>query len=287
MVKKKKAKKLAMKPIKISQDPKKIARSLKLTSEREMAQDFAQKVYQKMGKVIKSVILFGSAAKGTSKAKSDIDVVILVDDATVQWDQELIAWYREELGKILVKNPYAKPIHVSTVRITTWWSEMMRGEPVVVNIIRWGLPLIDFGGFFAPLKSLLAQGKIKSTPEMIYITLGRSPIHMVRCKTNLISALESLYWAFIDSSHAALIAAKVSPPSPEHIPAMLKEHLVEPGFLKKRYIEWYRDIYTEMHKVLHGEVTDVDGEQIQEWRERADEYIREMALAIKQITGRI
>lgn len=283
---KKKAKIKSIK-VKVSERAKKVAKSLKLTKDREIAYDFAHKVYQKIGKLVKSIVLFGSAAKGISAPRSDIDIVILIDDATVQWDDELIAWYRGELGKIIRENPYIKPLHINTVRITTWWSEMMRGEPVVINIIRWGEPLIDFGGFFAPLKSLLAQGKIRATPEMIYITLGRSPAHLVRCKASMINAFEAIYWAFIDASHAALISAKVSPPSPEHIPAMMRDHLVEKGFLKRRYVDWYREIYSLMHKILHGEVSDVNGEEIQMWRERADEYLRQMALAVKKITGRI
>ncbi len=267
-------------------EQKKIAKTLELTKDTEIAYDFAEKVYQKIGTPIKSIILFGSAAKGISKPKSDIDLIIVIDDASIQWDDELIAWYREELGKIIKSNPYVKPLHVNTVRLTTWWDEMMRGEPVVTNIIRWGVPLIDFGGFLAPLKALLAQGRIKSTPEMIYITLGRSPSHMARCKVNMISGLEALYWAFVDSSHAAIIAAKASPPSPEHIPQVLKSHLVDKKLLNSKYVDWYREIYLQTHKVLRGEITDVDGKELQLWRDRADEYIREMAIAIKKITGK-
>ena len=259
--------------------------TLKLAKDSDIASDFANKVYKRIGKVIKSIILFGSAAKGISAPKSDIDIVIIIDDAAIQWDTELIAWYREELGKIISNNPYIRPLHINTVRLTTWWSEMIRGEPVVLNIIRWGVPLIDFGGFFNPLKALLIQGKLKGTPEMIYITLGRAPAHMARAKASLLNALEALYWAFVDSSHSALIAAKQSPPSPEHIPALLRESLVEKGHLKQKYLDWYRDIYTLTHKILRGELTDIQGNEIQLCRDRADEYIREMAIVTKKLTG--
>jgi len=259
--------------------------TLRLSNDQDIAIDFANKAYQKIGKPIKSIILFGSAAKGIAAPKSDIDIVILIDDAQITWDDELIAWYREELGKIINSNPYIKPLHINTVRLTTWWTEMIRGEPVVLNIIRAGIPLIDFGGFFAPLKYLLAQGKIKSTPEMIYITLGRSPAHMLRAKMSMMNSLESVYWAFVDSSHAALIAAKQYPPSPEHISSAMKEFLVDKKVLNNKYAEWYKEIYSLTHKTLRGEVTDVNGKDIQLWRERADEYIREMAMAVKKLTG--
>lgn len=280
-----KSKKSKVGRIRITQKDKEMAKSLKLTQDTEIAYDFAEKVYQKIGQPIKAIVLFGSAAKGIPHPKSDIDIVIIIDDATIQWDDELIAWYRESLGKIIKNNPYVKPLHVNTVRLTTWWSEMMRGEPVVVNIIRWGLPLIDFGGFFSPLKALLAQGRIKTSPEMIYVTLGRAPSHLAKCKMAMMTSFEALYWSFVDSSHAALIAANVPPPSPEHIPAMLKQHLVERGLLAKRYVDWYADIYGLSHKIMRQEINDIDGKDIQLWRERADEYIREMAIAVKRLVG--
>jgi len=266
-------------------EKEKLTKTLKLTQDREIAYDFAEKAYQKIGKVIKSIVLFGSAAKRSATERSDIDIVIIIDDATILWDQELIAWYREELGKIIQANPYVKSLHVNTVRLTTWWNEMMRGEPVVTNIIRWGDPLIDFGGFFAPLKALLAQGRIKSTPEMIFITLGRGPAHMLKAKASMLSAMESLYWTFVDASHAALIAAKQSPPSPEHIADIMDEFLVKKRLLDKKYVEWYHGIYVMTHKILHQEVTDIKGSDLDLWRTRADEYLRTMAIVVKKLTG--
>ena len=268
----------------VSEKLKQEAPTLNIVKEQDIAMDFAKKAYQKLGQVIKSIVLFGSAAKEISVQKSDIDIMIIVDDASIQWDEELHSWYREELGKLVKQNPYTKPLHVNTVKLTTWWAEMMRGEPVVLNVIRWGIPLIDFGGFFSPLKSLLLQGKLKGTPEMIYITLGRAPSHLLRAKISLVNSLEALYWTFVDASHAALIAAKQSPPSPEHIPASLRESLVDKGLLKGRYLDWYKGIYILTHRLMRGEITDVRGEEIQLWRERADEYIREMAIVVKKLT---
>lgn len=251
--------------------------TVELTEERDIAMDFAAKVYEKFTKVVKSIILFGSAAKGTSSQKSDVDIVILIDDATIQWDQELIAWYREELGKIVQANPYQKSIHINTVRLSTWWNEMIRGEPLIINIIRWGDSLIDFGGFFNPLKVLLARGLIKGTPEAVFITLGRTPGHLLRSRSNMLGAVEGLYWAFVDASHAALMASKISPPSPEHIPELLKSEFVRKKMIQPHYVDWYVEIYTLMHKVLRSQTTDIKGTEVDKWRERADLFVREMA----------
>ena len=54
-----------------------------LETDQEIAYDFAIKAYKKFQNVIKSIALFGSAAKQTATKKSDIDIIIIVHDCTV------------------------------------------------------------------------------------------------------------------------------------------------------------------------------------------------------------
>lgn len=276
----------APKITKISKKREKQFPSLKLRDEHDIAYDFAVKAYEKFGKILKSIILFGSTVKGRLRKGSDIDIIIILDDCTIQWDAELIAWYREELGKIIRANPYRKPLHINSVRLSTWWEEMIRGEPVIINIIRYGQPLIDFGGFFTPLKVLLARGKIKSTPESIYIILQRAPLHLARTKASLLNSIEGLYWAMVDASHAALIAAKRVPPSPEHIPQMLEQTFVETNKLNAKYIAWYKNMYKLAHDILHGSISDVPGKEVDEWQDKTDLFIREMTKIIDKIISK-
>ena len=267
----------------VSKLKKKDFPTLKLKSERDIAMDFSAKVYKKFDKIVKAVVLFGSSVKNTAVENSDIDIIIIVDDAVVQWDPELITWYREELGKIIMSNPYHKDLHINTVKLTTWWQDLMRGDPVVINIIRYGESLIDFGGFYNPLKVLLQQGKIRSTPEAIYTALQRAPMHLARSKANELGAVEGIYWCMVDSAHAVLIAAKLTPPSPEHIPALLTEQFVNKGLLNGKYVRWYRDLFSLHKKIVHGDITDIKGMELDEWQARADEFIRVMAVLIEKI----
>src|SRR3989344_954837 len=126
MARKKEAKKDSkiVKAVKKSDYP-----TLRLVDEKEIAMDFAKKIYLKFDKMIKSVVLFGN-----------------------------------------------------TVKLSTWWQDLINGDPVVINVIRYGETLLDMGGYFNPLKVLLQQGKIKSTPEAIYTLLQRAPQHMARSR---------------------------------------------------------------------------------------------------------
>ncbi len=259
------------------------APTLKIIKDKDISFDFATKLYKKFDKLIKSVVLFGSSAKNTATTKSDIDIIIILDDVSVKWDQELIVWYREELGKIMKNNPYQKEIHINTVKLSTWWEDLMKGDPVVINILRYGEEILDFGGFFTPLKYLLIQGKIKSTPEAIYNCLQRAPIHIARSKAAELNSIEGLYWAMVDSAHAALIAANISPPSPEHIPLNLKETFVDNKKLEIKYVAWYRDLLFLHKEISHGEIHDLKGVEIDMWQERTEEFLQKMAQLVKDI----
>lgn len=249
-------------------------------SERDIAVDFATKAHQKFDRLIKASVLFGSQAKKTAGAGSDIDIILIIDDAAVAWDLELIAWYREELGKLIKNCNYSKELHINTVKLTTWWNDLLEGDPVIINILRYGEVLIDSGGFFNPLKILLQQGRIKSTVESVYAALQRAPSHLLRSKASKLNAIEGIYWSMVDSSQAALITAGKLPPSPEHIPGLLQETFVITGMCKPSSVSSMREIHTLHKKVAHGDIHDIKGADIDRWQEIAQAFLLEMTRII-------
>lgn len=259
--------------------------SLKLKDEAEIAMDFSIKVYRNFNKMIKSIVLFGSSTKKTSTAGSDIDIIIIVDDVSINWDPKLITWYREELDRILRANPYKKGLHINTVKLSTWWEDLMRGDPVILNMLRFGESIIDFGGFFEPLKFLLLKGKIRATPEAIYTSLQRAPAHIQRSKFAELGSIEGLYWAMVDSAHAALIADGISPPSPEHIADELRKNFVNRKKLKSKYVQWYEELLKLHKEITHGIIHDLKGVEIDMHQERAEEFLEVMANLVKEIVG--
>ena len=270
------------KEVKNRKIPKNIP-TLQLKKETDIAMDFALKAYKTFDKIVKSIVLFGSTAKQTAVTGSDIDIIIIIDDVSINWDQELIAWYREELEKIIRANPYQNALHINTVKLSTWWEDLMRGDPIVVNILRYGEPMVDMAGFFNPLKALLIKGKIKSTPEAIYSALQRAPQHIARSRIAELNSIDGLFWSMVDSAHAALIAANVIPASPEHITGDLKEVFVNAGKLDMKYVVWYRDLLVLHKKISHGEIKNLKGVEIDAWQERADKFLEAMANLVKDL----
>ena len=272
---------------KVSKESEKVDKvefpTLAIAGEREIASDFAMKVYGKFDQMIKSIVLFGSSAKRSATPGSDIDIIVIIDDVSVKWDEELIAWYREELGKLIRANPYAKSLHINSVKLSTWWEDVLRGDPVVINVLRYGDALIDFGGFFNPLRLLLKEGKIRSTPESIYTLLQRAPGHLTRAKQSMLAVVDGLYWTMVDAAHAALIAADVMPSSPEDIPDVLRETFVKSKKLNKKFVGYYEEVHLVAKDIVHGNLTFIKGENLDDWFEKADAFLGEMARLVDEI----
>ncbi len=253
----------------------------KHTSEdKEIAMDFAGKLYKKFRDIVKAIAMFGSVTKETATDKSDIDLVVIIDDCTVNWDDELTAWYREELAKLIAANKYKKDLHVNTVTLTAFWEEVRAGEPLIINVLRYGETLIDVGGFFDPIKVLLAKGKIRPTPEAIYTTMYRSGQHLGRANSNILNSVEGFYWSMVDASHAALMALNVIPPSPEHLAELMEENLVKKGMLNKELANFYEETRKKAKKVLHGDINKISGKELEEMQRKSEEFV----LRLNEIT---
>ena len=184
---------------------------------------------------------------------------------------------------MIATQDYSRELHINTIKMTTWWEDLLHGDPVVINVLRYGEALIDYGGFFNPQKALLLQGKIRSTPEAAYAALRRAPMHIARSRSSEMGAIEGVYWAMIDSAQAALITAGKMPPSPEHIPALLKETFVDFGMLKMNYVKSLSDLYGLHKGIAHGLVTDIKGQEIDEWQALAERFVGEMTRIIDAV----
>ncbi|MAF50526.1 MAG: hypothetical protein CMH64_00375 [Nanoarchaeota archaeon] len=259
---------------------KRETRQKTIDTDYDIAYDFSIKAYKKFQEVIKSIALFGSVAKKTPYKKSDIDIIIIVDDCTVLWDEELIAWYREGLALLISKQNYKKELHINTVTLTAFWKELKEGDPVAINVLRYGTPLVDHGGFFSPLKILLRRGKIRPTPEAIYITMQRAPMHLSRSRFAILGAVEGMYWAMVDAAHAALMITGHTPPSPEHVYDMLLK--VFGGKLNRKYPNHFKEMYSVAHNITHGNIKSVKGKDVDDLREKAEDFVKEMEKIVKK-----
>ena len=244
-----------------------------------IAKKFSKAIYRELGDFISGLILFGSVARTNTKS-ADIDILIIIDDVALQLTKEIVQTYRIILAKT-VSNIAPDKLHIQTMSWTSFWEYVRAGDPVAVNILRDGIPLID-KGFFSPLKTLLYAGRIRPSQESVWTYYSLAPASLERSKARMEMAIIDLYWAMIDSAHAALMSIGEIPTSPSHIAEMIREKLVTPGYVEDEYADIAEELYKVSKKIIHKEKNDFTGQEYDSYKELANKFTDKMKKIIEK-----
>lgn len=238
----------------------------------EIARKFVKQMYDEIGNFIKAAVLFGSLTRNTKTRPGDIDILFVIDDVTVKLTPELIETYRIIIEKKIVN--ISPRIHATTLKFTSFWEYVKAGDPVAINILRDGVALIDTG-FFDPLQVLLLRGRIRPTAESIWSYYIRAPTTIHNSKWHIMQAVMNLYWAAIDSAHAALMKKGEIPPTPAHVSDLLEQKLVPEG-LNMKYVHIMRMLYDLYKKITYRDIKEISGEEYSKYLKDTEEFVAMM-----------
>ena len=203
------------------QKKRKAKRSSKYLNENlKIAREFSKKMLEEMNEYVRSIVLFGSNTKQTQKKNSDIDILIILDNVTHFVTPELREAYSIISQKLV--STISSKIHLTTINLSDFWDMNRRGDPIIINILRSGLPLFD-RDLVEPVQYLLEIGKIRPTKESIYTYFSRSETLLKETKNYVFEAYLDLYYACVDCVHALLMSKKCTPPSPRDMPELFKK----------------------------------------------------------------
>ncbi len=239
----------------------------------DIAKKFAQRAYKEFGGFIKAIVLFGSTVQ-KGKDKKDIDILIILDDVRLRFNQEIVQTYRIIMEKIIA-NTDRKRLHVQSMKFTSFWEYVRAGDPVAINILRHGLALIDTG-FFDPLQALLDEGKIRPSKESIYTYFVMAPASISRAKQHLLSATVDLYWSVIDAAHAALMKYGEVPPSPDHVADLMEKTLIPKKHITKNSIATMRMFYKLFKGIVNRDIKEITGSEYDKYKHQAEEFVEEI-----------
>jgi len=239
----------------------------------DLCHRFANELYKEMGALIRAVVIFGSAARKKTTAKSDIDVLVILDDLTLSLSPEVVNAYRIIVNKIIVR--VSTRLHITTLRFTSFWDHIRTGDPIGINILRDGVAIID-SGFFEPLQVLLKKGRIRPTSESIWTYYVRAPNTLHNSRWHLLQATIDLYWAVIDAAHAALMKNGEVPPSPDHVADLLEQKLVKKKLLQHKYVVTMRHFYKLMKMITYREIKQIKGDEYERYFSEAEEFVKRM-----------
>lgn len=241
----------------------------------ELANKFKDAVVKKYGKIIKSVVVFGSLTRKDFHAKSDVDMLVIVDDVAARFTPETKDIFDDEIYKIAKK--ISKDIVVQPAwTLTEFWDMARIGHPLLCTIVRDGWALYDTG-FFIPVRKLLELGKIPTTLEAVERFMQDAPKKIQRVEAGkLFMVAEDIYYAMLNSAQAVLMFIGIVPPPPKNTPTVLKEHMVDEGLLEQEYVNQLKEIIELRKRIEHKEIQDISGANVDKYIAMAKKFISRM-----------
>jgi predicted nucleotidyltransferase len=244
----------------------------------DIAYAFAKRCHEECHDLVKAIVLFGSTAR-KKQGSHDIDMLVILDDVSINFSPELLQTYRVISGKII--GDISPRIHLTTLKFSAFWEYVRSGDPVAVNMLRDGVPLFDTG-FFDPLQLLLHQGRIRPSPESIWTYVTRSEQTLSNSSWHVMQAVVDLYWAAIDAAHAALMAFGEVPPSPEHVADLLEDKLVKAKLIPASAPQTMRKLYALSKDILHRKKEYLSGAEFDALQKEAEGFVKLMRAFVEK-----
>ena len=247
-----------------------------------LANRFKEEVLKRYKDIVKAIVIFGSFTRQDFHEKSDIDMLVVIDDVTARFTPEMKDEFDDRLydiAKKISENMTVQPAWM----LSEFWDMARIGHPLLFTIVRDGWALYDTG-FFIPVRKLLELGKIPTTLEAVEKFMETAPQKINRVETaKLYMVAEDLYYSMLNSSQAVLMYMGLNPPSPKHTPLDVKEHLVDANLLEANYHQDLEAVIQFRKQVEHKETKDISGQQLDEFIQKAKQYVSRMEQLLLQL----
>jgi predicted nucleotidyltransferase len=228
---------------------------------------FTNEIRKQYGSTIKSVLIFGSAAKGTMKKGSDIDVWVILDDTATKSSEDL-----EKVNtQIYLIAHELEDLHVQTTPLTEFWQWVRAGSPELVNFLRYGLPIYDTG-FIKPVQKMLEMGLLPPSEETISLKAKAAEARYKKIRLDIKHMIFELRYAATDAIQAVVMHFYKAQPDQKAIPEFL-EKLVKEGKLEEEYIEKFKELDKMWKDIDHKIIKEVKVDHLERALELAGKII--------------
>jgi uncharacterized protein (UPF0332 family)/predicted nucleotidyltransferase len=247
-------------------------------------------VLKKFEKYIVSYVLSGSLVRGTATAKSDIDVMIIIDDTDVK--KMTRAELKDKLRAIIIGmgieagdiTGIRNKLNIQVYILTDFWDSLKEANPVIFTLLRDGVPFYD-RGIFMPWKQLLKMGKIKPSSEAIdlFMNSGEQMLKRIKFKMREMG-MEDTYYSILTPSQAALMLHGVPPPAPRETARLLREIFVKKEkILEEEYVKILEHNIQVRKDLEHGTKKELNGKELDKLTSDAEKYLKRIHRLFAQI----
>jgi len=218
--------------------------------------DFTNNIRRSYGDLIKSVLIFGSAATGQMKKTSDADIWIILDDTATKSSEDL---EKVQLQVQLLAGQM-KDIHVQTTGLTEFWGWMKKGSPELFNYLRVGLVVHDTG-FVKPVQRMLKAGLLPPSDETVSIKIRSADAHLKKVSLTIKSMIFDLRYAATDACQSVVMYYCKTTPDQKHMAEELNK-LVKEKKLEPEYINKFLELDALWKDIEHEKIKDVNAEHL-------------------------
>jgi len=225
------------------------------------------------GDIVKSVLIFGSAARKDMKKTSDIDVWVVVDDTATKGTEDIL----KIRAQLQLTGQQMKDIHVQMNGLTEFWSWMKRGSPELFNFLRDGLVIYDTG-FIKPIQRMLKMGLFPPSEETISLKSKSCDGLVKRVEASWKADVFDLRYAATDICQAVIMHFYKDMPDQKRMGEFL-EKLVKDHGLEEEYIQKYQDL-NKLWKNLDHKIVKVP---TPDYVAKADKLARDIIKRFKRL----
>lgn len=219
---------------------------------------FTNAAREQYGNVIKSVLIFGSAAKGTMVKGSDADIWVVLDDTATKSSADL---NKINTHLYLIAHEI-KDLHIQATTLTEFWQWMRLGSPELVNFLRYSLPVYDTG-FIKPIKRMLEMGLIPPSEETIKLKARAAQARLKKINLDLKSMVFELRYTALDVCQAVAMHHYKKQPDAKEMPKFLSK-LVKDKKLEQIYVKKFEKLDKLWKDIDHGHIKKVDSKYLEQ-----------------------
>jgi len=212
---------------------------------------FTNEARKQYGDLIKTVLIFGSAARGTMVKGSDADVFVILDDTATKGSEDL-----DKINSQLYLIAHElKDLHIQTHTLTEFWQWIRMGSPELVNFLRYGLAVYDTG-FIKPVQRMLQMGLLPPSEETIALKARASEARYKKIKMDIKSMIFELRYTMLDAVQAVVMHYYKKQPDYKAAVEFL-EKLVAEKKLEAEYVEKFKELDKLWKDIDHKEIKEV------------------------------
>lgn len=246
---------------------------------------FSDKFLKQYGRSVSSIIV-----RKYSEINESVEIIIFIDDLNniiTNQQTELIKSDALEIAysnrEITYSNKTADkmPIKAEVMLASELWAGLKSNAAATLEILREGIVFHD-NGFLIPIQDLLLTGKIRPSKESQNTYFVKAENSLKSSTTNVSKAVLDLYWAVIDTAHAAVMVAGITPPSPKELAETFRKELVVRNLIHKRCADIIEEFYDRAKKIMHKEIFEITGKEFDRYLNDAQFFIRETEAFVKE-----